>query len=313
MKNKLSVIMTIVLVSIIALSGTIFAHSNAAKEEQEQTPLARLIQMGVIEGDSNDPNAEVTYAEGLAMIVQGLKLGNDHSMDTNMDLAQSMTKQEYAHYLFEALVETGDYAFVELYMMIADEGQIHPAYMNSIQKLLISQIATLDDEAKFYPEEDMTLQQAADMLWKAIEFVNKHQSDSLMAPVENGDFPVFHHKDVSFEVIPVSEKINEVIVSWGEQPHPGYGISIDRITFDQDAATVYYKLHYPDPDRMYPQVIVYPKASTYVASNYKVNIAGIVDKPAENIVEPTPPVERELPKSIGRPKQAASTDRKSVV
>lgn len=85
------------------------------------------------------------------------------------------------------------------------------------------------------------------------------------------DQPVSNHnQEVTMSIEKVSDEVNKIILSWGSQPNSGYRITIDRIDFNAAGeATVYYNLHYPEPDQMYTQMIAEPKAETYVSSAYK--------------------------------------------
>lgn len=51
-----------------------------------------------------------------------------------------------------------------------------------------------------------------------------------------------------------------VVASWGTKPNPGYRISISRIGQSESTVTVKLSLQEPEPDKVYPQVIVRPTA-----------------------------------------------------
>lgn len=254
--------------AVISLSGSIFA----------------------LKDDPSVTNDAVNVSEGLKMISEGLSV-DSITIPKDINPSQSMSKQMFAHHLFEAIQTTGEYHYIQIYLLIEDAKLIHTNYMNSIQGLLISKIVDLDENQKFHPKQPMTKKLANDMIQKAIQFIEEHQGNH---------HPGYDDDSVSSVVEKVNEDINKVTVSWGEQPHPGYGISIAQIVFDQDVAIVYYQPHYPDPDMMYPQVIVYPKASTYVDSKYQVEIKGFGDKSTSS-VEPSEPIKRA--KSIAKIKK----------
>lgn len=187
---------------------------------------------------------------------------NGLAIPEDVDPEQKMTREWFAHLLFQAIETKGDYAFIEIFLLIEDEQDITPEYMNSIQKLLISKIASLNKNNEFRPQEQMTWGNAMVWISKAKTFVKK------MQPIEQpSELPV--PDDVELIVSNVNEDIQKVTVSWGEKPNSGYGITIDQIQFEEDKAIVYYSLHYPEPDKMYLQVITEPKAETYISSQYK--------------------------------------------
>lgn len=109
---------------------------------------------------------------------------------------------------------------------------------------------------------------------------------------EPGDLemPIVKPNDgVEVIVTPIGDEVNRVILDWGEQPNPGYGISVQRIEFDhsEKKARIIYQLHYPDPDLMYPQVIVHAKTETFVAAGYEIEALRAIDKGAV-ISDPKP-------------------------
>ncbi len=153
--------------------------------------------------------------------------------------------------------------------------------MNSIQMMLNGEMVKLDEDRKFRPQEEMTRKEAVVMLAKAIQFRNIHNP---ILPIDSDE--------VTYTVAAVNDEIRKVTISWGEKPNPGYGIAITGIEFDQanQIATVMYQRHYPHPDRMYPQVIVTPTATTYVASEYTVEIDEYIQP-----ILPDQPIKRIIP------------------
>lgn len=275
---------------MIVLLLTVFGGSAMALEQKGKpflTPHKQQIAL--------PSKAELTMAQAVTLLVQGYDLNIDHMrfikepqasdyftkiaddapyatdfiiahlnglpLDRDIDPSVKITKQVYADLLFQALSTKGDFIFIEIFMLIEDAADIDSKYMNSIQKVLISDIASLDKEQKFHPKAHVKAGEARVMLHKALLFLKKH--DAIDTP-QPGD------KDVEMTIQAVTENVNKVVLSWGTKPHPGYGISIDSIEFkDAGIAAIYYQLHYPDPDKMYPQVIVEPKAETYIDSKLK--------------------------------------------
>jgi hypothetical protein len=209
---------------------------------------------------------------------------NGLPLDRDVKPSAKITKEAYADLLFHAMSTKGEYAFIEIFMMIEDEDQIESKYMNSIQKLLITKIAELDKDQKFHPKDPVKASQAKVMLHRALLFV-KEQA----APVQ-GEIPT-SNQEVEMTVEPVNEEVNKVTLSWGSQPNPGYQLTVHKVEFDGNGhATIFYQLHYPDPDMMYIQMIVEPKAEVYVASTYKPTIvlleaaeSGMADAPMTDI------------------------------
>ncbi|MEK3885236.1 S-layer homology domain-containing protein [Paenibacillus sp. PL2-23] len=289
--NKKSWLM-IVLAAILVftLGQSVMAFSDVGKDNNEEK-IEALKKLGVVNGVSSDtfqPKGELTYAAGISMIVRGLDLNLDHvrfiqapkasdnhpnlkddawyseafiiadfyNLDIPRDVKPSdkLTKEQFAHHLFQAMMTKGDFAFIEIYMMLEDESDVNPAYMNSIQKLLIAKIVSLDDSQRFYPNKVMTRGEAAAWLHDGMKFVE---------PVTEGK--------ISVEA--VNDDVNKVTIT-AQLPHPGYGLRISSISFEGNQAVIHTELIEPDPDKMYPQVITEVKVTTYVDAKFKPVLAG---------------------------------------
>ncbi|MDF2650741.1 MAG: S-layer protein [Paenibacillus sp.] len=287
----------VALLLIVALQSNVFAFSDI-KGDAAEADIVSLRDAGIVSGISAElfaPKGKVTYAQGVHMIVKGFNLNIDHirfikepkasdyyknvqddswyapsfiiaqfnglSVPQDVDPQSVMTREQYSKLLWEGISQKGDFPMIEIWIQIADENEISQDAMSSIQNLLIAKIANLDN-GKFFPKKEITRGESAQMLHKAIQFVKDHK------PVPPVDPPI--NKDVTMEINKVTEAVNKVTVSWGTKPNPGYGINVDRIEFHPNGeAWIYYSTHFPDPDKMYPQVIVEPKFDTYMGSEYK--------------------------------------------
>lgn len=284
---------------LLTLGQSVWAFKDIANDANADK-ISSLKERGILTGYTNEkfnPNGELTYAAGVSMIIKGLELNFNHirfikepkASDTfpnikddewysqafaiaahyGMDLPEQvkaddiMSKEQFGHHLFKAMLNKGDYAFINIYMLIADEADVNPAYMDSIQKLLISKIATLDEDNNFHPAQKITRGPAAGWLYDAIAFTEEHA----LTPVdpEQPGAPVY---DLKLSVTPVNAEINKVTVS-AELPHPGYGLRISSIAFEGDQAVIHVETILPDPDKMYPMVVTSASVSTYVDAAYK--------------------------------------------
>jgi hypothetical protein len=293
MKKRWGMVISLFIVLCFALSGSVLAFQDI-EHHPNQAKIQSLKDKGIVSGvnaKQYNPHKHMTFAEGIQLIVKGLDLNIDHirfikeplasdyykNVKDNAWYAQSfimaqfnlelpadvqpnklMTREEFAHYLFKGMMTKGEFVFIEIYMLIHDEDQIKPEYMNSIQKLLISNVVELDENDNFRPNMPITRGEAAVMLYNGLEFLKSMSTEPAM------------DQDVMIHVEKIDVHVNKVTVSWGEKPNPGYRITIDRIEFNEDStASIVYTTHDPDPDQMYAQVITEPKAITYVAAEYK--------------------------------------------
>lgn len=203
--------LTLVL-SITLLTPTSGLAFTDIGQREGHDKLLSLKNRGIIHGISDEkfaPREHLTYAQAVALIVKGLNLNIDHirfvkepqasdyytsvandawyaepfiiahlnglEVDKNVKPNEQMTREHFADLLMKAVLKTGDYMFIELYIMIQDEQNINHQYMNSIQKLLLTKIGELKEGEKFEPQQPLTREEAAIWLFNAIEFIGKHQ------------------------------------------------------------------------------------------------------------------------------------------
>lgn len=295
MKKKSLLSLALAVIMIFTLGQSVFAFSDV-KDDSNKVKINALEESGILSGEHGkfNSNGKLTYAAGISMIVKGLDLNLDNIRFIRMPLASDqhpnlkddawysqafviadfysldipkdvkaddkMTKEQFAHHLFKAMITKGDYAFIEIFMLINDEDDINPAYMDSIQKLLITKIASLDRKNNFYPTKEITRGLAAAWLYDAIKFVKE------TPPVE--PLPEQPAIDQVLTVEAVNPSINKVTIT-AQMPHPGYGLRIASIEFVDKEAVIHTEMISPDPDKMYPQVITEVKVSTYVDSAFK--------------------------------------------
>ncbi len=297
MKKKPFFLLMMAVIMLLTISQSAFAFNDVRNDPNAQK-ITELQKQGILKGQGKDgvfnPKGKLTYAEGISLIVKGLDLNIDHvrfikaplasdyfpnvpnkewysqafiiagfydlGIDKSVKPTDVMTREQYAHHLFKAILTKGDYAFTEIYMVVKDQADITEAYSDSIQKLLITDIAELDKSGKFFPKKSVTRSDAAGWLYGAIEFV-KNTTPVTPEP----EAPSF---DLKLDVAAVNKDVNKVTIST-QVPHPGYGIRIAGISFEGDQAFIQVETVLPNPDQMYPQVITDVQVSTYVDAAYK--------------------------------------------
>lgn len=296
--NKAIWLTSLLLAMLIALTGQALGFKDIDNTPGKEHIL-ELKEQGIISGvDTHtfQPQGNLTYAQGIHLIVKALGLNIDHirfikepkasdsyphvqddawyahsfivasltGLDVPKDVEPSkpMTREQFGYHLMRGVDATGSYAYPKIFIQIRDHDSLTSSYMDHIQRLLIIRAAQLDNDGRFYPKKVITRAEAAVMLNTAKRFT----SQSTVVPQPQ------HDDSVTFKTVPVTKEVNKIILSWGEKPHAGYRISIDGITFDGDTAIIQYTLHHPSPDAMYAQVITEPTAATYLASEYKVKL-----------------------------------------
>lgn len=205
-------------------AGTTFAFSDLSGDPAEAKILS-LKQAGVVSGVNDSdfaPQGKLTNAEGVQMIVNGFHLNLDRfrfikipeasdyftqvpndvwysqafinahlnglSLANGIIPGETMTREQYAHLLHQAVMSTGEYPVTMQYIIITDESSVTKEYMDSIQTLLKMRIANLDSTDKFRPKDVITRSEAADMLYESIRFV-KEMEERTPVPAPATDTP----------------------------------------------------------------------------------------------------------------------------
>lgn len=295
MKVKFKNLFLLMMTVSIVFGSSVFAFSDI-KGDPAEKEITALKEYGIINGINDStfaPNQELSYAGAVALLVKAFDLNLAHFMFikepeasdyfthiendrwystafvkghlNNLSIPKDVqpktiiTREQFAHLLFEAIKQKGDYAFIEIWININDQKEVDSEYMDSIQKLLIANIAELNKENNFNPNQAMTRSDAAKMLYNGLEFIKNETND--------GEKEV--NEELSLNVSSLTNEVNKVTVSWGMKTW-GHEVTIKRIEFKTNGeAHIYYELQYPLPDGVYPAAMVEPEAITYISSEYK--------------------------------------------
>lgn len=214
-KRTLAAITTVTLLSF-SLGGPMFAAGNTFKDINNINGKEKIISLknqGLIKGVSESqflPNSKVTTAQGIQFISGGLQLSlaaidfskapvaselfpkvkdkawyaeafinahyNHVELPKNIDPATIITKEQYTHYLIQAIEAVGNLPMIKIDpVAITDEASLNPTYQGSIQRALKYKIISLDSNGKFNPKSELTRADAAIMLYNALEFMKTGQ------------------------------------------------------------------------------------------------------------------------------------------
>jgi hypothetical protein len=296
MKKITSILSAAVLLCTIS-TGSVFAFTDLDAAEKE--PIMMLKDRGVVAGVDSEhfaPRSPISYAQTISMIVKGLGLNIDNmrffkkpeasdyytNVPNNAWYAEAfiianlnglniakdvnpnspITREQLADLLIHGLDKKGTFPVIEMYIGFADEEQIDKPYKNSMQRLYLHKISTLDPSNMAYPKREVTRGEAAVLLSNTIKFVEAQLGTNKPQP------PQQQH-EVTITVEQVSANVNKVVLS-SNLPNPGYNLTISGIRFQADGtAVVQYKISEPQPDEVFPMIIKEAKAETYVPSTYK--------------------------------------------
>jgi hypothetical protein len=203
----------ILVVLLVLLAASPAVAFDDLKTSSEKDIILQLKKTGLVSGVSKNafaPQAELTVAHGVALLVKGFRWNLSHvklakpakasdyfshvpdkawyaqafvtAKWNGLDLANTirpqakMTREQFADLLYRAAGRNLDVAFIELFVDIADGEAINDAYMSTVQKLLISKIVALDEKNRFRPQESLTRGTAAGWLYRAIEWRNDYMA-----------------------------------------------------------------------------------------------------------------------------------------
>ncbi|NIK70091.1 S-layer homology domain-containing protein [Paenibacillus sp. BK720] len=173
-----------------------------------------LQELGIVKGVSSSefhPEENLTGAQGIELIVRTMQLSlaaidfkqaptaegffthvkndawyaesfviahyNGLDLPADIDPNKPLTREEFAHYLVQALEKTGQYPLVKMYINIQDEKDITVDYQGTIQRALLYKIVALDADGNFHPQQIVNRAEAAAILFAAHEFVETHKDN----------------------------------------------------------------------------------------------------------------------------------------
>jgi len=293
MKTKRSILLMMALMLTLVFTPSVSAFTDVAGHSQA-AKINELQKKGILNGNGKDqfnPNRPLTYADGISLLVKAFNININHirfvkmpeatdsfpnldndawyadafikafynglDIPKNVKANDLMTREQFAHHLFKAVIKQGDFAFIELYMMFEDHDKVSEPYRDSVQKALISKWMTLDKEL-FNPSKAITRGDAAGAVFEALAFIEKNKAFQPVSPLDN----------VRLEQTAINEEVNKITIT-ATVGHPGYGMKINSITFEDKTAFILIEPLLPDPDMVYPQVITDISVDTFISSQYK--------------------------------------------
>ena len=264
----------------MGISGSAFAHkeNNQSKEDGKESLNAATAVTMIVKGlDLNIDNINFIKKPEATDYYKKVKNNSSYAEDfiiaqynglgiaKDINPSAKVTREQFAKWLFGALRHKGNYAWIEIFQSVSDADQVTDGYMDSIQKLLIAKIVSLDSKQRFYPKSYITRAEGADMIRKSLKFIKNTKP-------ETPDTSDLNQVKITSEK--ETDSVTRVMLS-ALAPHSGYGLEITGIQFSKGVATIQYRVVQPDPDKMYMQVITELKAETYIPSEYKA-VLGLV-------------------------------------
>ncbi|WP_106765977.1 S-layer homology domain-containing protein [Paenibacillus faecalis] len=298
MPKMIKMVSALLISSSLLGAGAVPASAFSDIKDSGDLAIVKSLQdKGIIQGVTADkfvPQTTITAAQAVQMVVKatGLKplpnisgksfstvpdgawyaeavnIAAQHGLPVSAEMKwnEPMTREDFANLLATAIQKTGNYPVVKMYVHIADENQMKEESRGAVQFLVLTKMAKLDKEAKFHPKQNLTRMEAARMTHAAMQFIQSHKQGGGGGEEQSGE-------EASTQIVKINDKVNKVIITKENLPHPGYGITVTSIDFVSDKqAIVYYQIVQPDPNKFYPQVISSASTETYVPSQYEVKV-----------------------------------------
>ncbi|GAB6989287.1 S-layer homology domain-containing protein [Paenibacillus pini] len=202
-------LLSVSLGSTIFANGSEFKDiSSSVAKDQIMSLKDRNLVKGVTATEFQ-PQAKLSNAQGVQLIASGLQLSlaaidfnkaprasdlfsnvndkawfaeafinahyNGVDIPKDMDPSKSMTKEEFTYYLMGGLEKVGNLPMVKIAPTpITDNGDMNSMYEGSIQRSLLWKINSLDGAQNFNPKRNITREEAAIMLYNALEYLKAH-------------------------------------------------------------------------------------------------------------------------------------------
>lgn len=192
----------------LAAANSFTDITNIAAKEA----ILELQEKGYIKGVGNNlfaPDATITAAQGIQLIVNALELNLDHvrfikepkatdyyakanndawyadaliiaavnglELPADLDPGEEWTREEFTHRLIQAVETHANLPKIKLIpVQITDQDQLSIGYDGSIQRALTYGVAKLDGEGKFNPKGKISRAEAVEKVYSALKYIKAH-------------------------------------------------------------------------------------------------------------------------------------------
>lgn len=284
----------------------VFAFTDVNSHTDSGQKIQQLEKAGVISGMPSGqylPKAPLTYAQAVQMLVHAFHLNIDNirfikkpettdyytdvpndqwyskafliaeldglNLPKSINPQAKITRESFAELLYEAIQHSADLSNAGSNLqapVISDQKNTNKSALPHLERLVAWKVIQLDKDNTFRPLDPITRAEAAILLYNGRSFMQQH-------PLPNNNdskpkLPPMYNHDVTMKATAISDQVKQLTLSWGSKPTTGYAVVIDRINFEtKGKAVIEYHLEYPKPGLMQGQMVTYPKATTYIASN----------------------------------------------
>ncbi|WP_336774737.1 S-layer homology domain-containing protein [Paenibacillus sp. MMO-58] len=203
----------------LSIAGQSFAATNPFSDIANvpaKDKITALQNKGLVQGVGEDryfPNATLTAAQGIQLIVNALDLNIDtlrffkepHATDyfpkaddnawyadaliiaannniglpNDLDPNKTWTKEEFTHQLILAIEQHSNLPMIKIAPVeFNDQDEVSISYDGSIQIALVLKIAELDQDGNFNPTDDITRADAAVLIYNALAYIGEAPAPS---------------------------------------------------------------------------------------------------------------------------------------
>lgn len=210
----------ILAVLVLSLAGQCFGATNPFTDISDAAGKDKIISLeaqGVVKGIGNGlfaPDASLTAAQGIQLLVKAFNLNIDHirfikepkasdyfvkakddawyaesfiiitfsglELPSDLDPGDKWTREEFTHYLVRLMEQQGNLPMINLVPVdIADHDQLNVLYSGSIQRALHYNLVQLAADGSFYPAKHITREEAAVQIYNALEYLKAHPAPAI--------------------------------------------------------------------------------------------------------------------------------------
>lgn len=200
--------------SLALLLGSVSLNSAMAFDDvkgSQSQAIQELQQRGVVNGMDEAhfaPEADLSYAQAVTMLVNGFDLNldtirfikmpvasdmyknvndsawyaealvngyyNDVQLPENINPGAVITREEFAGLLMKTMESKGNFPMIKLTTVkIKDDAQLKPELQGAVQRMLHYKIASLNKDGSFYPQAAISRGEAAEWLAHSLKLMDE--------------------------------------------------------------------------------------------------------------------------------------------
>lgn len=304
-KQKAVAVLTLSLAIAGAGSASAASTFTDVKDKDNQTIVNALHDKGVINGVSSTqfkPDMTLTQPQAIQILVKAFDLkgdttepgddlarkawytdslriakANNLSLPATFNAEKTVTREQFALWLHEAINVTGNYPATKMFVVFTDQDKISKTASGAIQDLVNMNVIDRSTAGKaFMPTKEITRMEAAEWVYHGVQMVDRYNkvNDDKTTPTPGETDGGQMGYDPELSVAPAATADQQTVTLTVQLPNPGYSVKITDVKLTDDKrAVISYATDKPAPGEMNPQVITEGKVTTTIPTGYTPELA----------------------------------------